>query len=38
MGNLIRSRAKWINEGEKPTSYFLNLENKNFTNNVIPKN
>lgn len=37
MGNLIRSGAKWINEGEKPTSYFLNLENRNFTNKVIPK-
>ena len=22
-GKLVRSRAKWIYEGEKPTSYFL---------------
>lgn len=37
IGNLIRSRAKWINEGEKPTIYFINLENRNFTKKVIPK-
>lgn len=37
MGNLISSRAKWINEEERPTSYFLNLENRKFTNKVIQK-
>lgn len=37
MGNLIRSRAKWLSEGEKPTSYFLNLENRNYVNKTIPK-
>ena len=36
-GNIIRSRVKWIEEGEKPTSYFLNLENRNFTSKIIPK-
>ena len=36
-GSLIRSRAKWIEEGEKPSSYFLNLENRNFTSKIIPK-
>ena len=35
--NIVRSRAKWVNEGEKPTKYFLNLENRNFTNKIIPK-
>ena len=37
MGNMIRSRAKQTSEGEKPTSYFLNLENRHFTNKIIPK-
>lgn len=26
MGSLVRSRFKWINDGEKPTNYFLHLE------------
>jgi len=26
----IRSKAKWVEEGEKPTNCFLNLENRNF--------
>lgn len=26
-----------VNEREKPTNYFLNLENRNYTNKVIPK-
>lgn len=29
-GKLIRSRAKWIDDGEKVTKYFCNLENRNF--------
>ena len=29
-GTLIRSRARWVEEGEKPSRYFLNLENRNF--------
>ncbi len=36
-GSIIRSRVKWIEEGEKPTSYFFNLENRNFTSKIIPK-
>lgn len=31
-GNYIRSRAQWIEEGEKPTRYFCNLESRNFIN------
>jgi exonuclease III len=26
MGSIARSRCKWVEEGEKPTKYFLNLE------------
>lgn len=37
MGSLVRSRAKWTCEGEKPTSYFLNLENRNYVNKIVPK-
>ena len=33
----IRSRAKWIDQGEKSTSYFLNLEKQNQTSNSITK-
>ena len=36
-GGLIRSRAKWITEGEKPTNYFFNLENRHFSSKIIPK-
>ena len=35
-GNYIRSRAQWIEEGEKPSSYFCRLESRNFTNKIIP--
>ncbi len=31
-GIIICSRAKWINEGEKVSRYFRNLENRNFVN------
>ena len=31
-GMLIRSKAKWIEKGEKPTKYFLKLETRNFLN------
>ena len=36
-GSLIRSRVKWIEQGEKPTKYFCNLENRNFTSKIIPR-
>jgi exonuclease III len=31
-GMFIRSKAKWIEQGEKPTKYFLKLEARNFLN------
>lgn len=31
-GAFVRSRAKWIEEGEKNTSYFSNLEKKRQEN------
>ncbi len=34
-GAQIRSRAKWVEQGEKNTKYFLTLENKRQTNNII---
>ena len=36
-GSIIRSRARWVEEGEKPTRYFLNLENRNYVSKIIPK-
>lgn len=36
-GVLLRSRCRYEELGEKPTSYFFNLENRNFTNKVINK-
>ena len=34
-GAKIRSRARWVEEGEKSTKYFFNLEKKNVSNNTI---
>ena len=34
---MLRSRCRYEDLGEKPTSYFLNLEKRNFTNKVITK-
>lgn len=34
-GAQIRSRAKWVSDGEKNTKYFLSLEKKHQTLNVI---
>ena len=34
---MIRSRARWIEEGEKPSKYFCNLESRNFLNKTIRK-
>ena len=27
---MIRSKARWIEQSEKPSSYFCSLENRNF--------
>jgi len=34
-GMIIRSRARWIEQGEKPTKYFCHLENRNFVSKRI---
>ena len=36
-GHLIRSRSQTIEENEKPTAYFLNLEKSNYINKSINK-
>ena len=36
-GVLIRSKARWVEEGEKVSSYFCNLEKRNYTNKRITK-
>lgn len=33
--SMIRSRCRWVGEGERPTKYFLNLEKKNFASKVM---
>jgi hypothetical protein len=34
---MVRSRARWVEEGEKPTKYFCHLESRNFLNKTIKK-
>lgn len=36
-GQLIRSRTRWVEEGEKPNKYFCNLESRNFINKTIKR-
>ena len=36
-GNIIRSRAQGIEQGEKPSRYFCKLESRNFLNKTIKK-
>ena len=36
-GAMIRSRIHWLQESEKPTKYFLSLENKNYVDKTIKK-
>ena len=36
-GIMLRSRAQWVEEGEKNTSYFLRLEKHNYGNKLITK-
>ena len=34
-GSLIRARRQQLSEGEKPSNFFLNLENRNFVSKHI---
>ena len=34
-GAIIRSKARWYNEGEKNNKYFLNLENRHCKRKTI---
>ena len=34
---MIRCKAKWINEGEKPSKYFCSLEKRNYINKTIQR-
>lgn len=36
-GQCIRSKVKWIEEGEKPSRYFVSLESRNYISKLIPK-
>ena len=36
-GVMLRSKCRYQDLGEKPTNYFFNLENRNFTSKVINK-
>ena len=36
-GVIIRSKAQWVEDGEKNTSYFLRLEKHNYCNKLITK-
>ena len=35
-GRIVRSRARWYEEGERSLRYFFNFEKQNFENKVIP--
>lgn len=32
---MLRSRSRYEDLGEKPSKYFFNLENRNYTNKVM---
>ena len=34
-GAIIRSKARWTEQGEQPTKYFFNLEKRNYNRKVI---
>ena len=36
-GHIVRSRLQWLQDGEKPSKYMSNLENKNFIEKTIKK-
>ena len=35
-GVKLRGKAKWVDESEKVTRYFCNLENRNFISKCMP--
>ena len=32
---MFRSKVKWVEQGEKPTKYFFNLEKRNYEKKII---
>ena len=36
-GHFIRSKARWVENGEKPSNFFCNLEKQNYVNKTINK-
>jgi len=34
-GLIVRSKTRWIEQGEKPTKYFFNLEKRNKNHKTI---
>ena len=36
-GQMVRSRIQWLQEGEKPSKYFCNLESRNYVEKTIKK-
>ena len=36
-GLFARTKLKWIEQGEKPTKYFLSLEKRNYVNKTVSK-
>ena len=34
-GIVLKSKARWVEDGEKPTKYFCTLESRNYTNKTI---
>ena len=36
-GVLIRTKARWIEDGEKPSKYFCNLEKRNYVNKTVTR-
>lgn len=35
-GMIVRSKAKWINDGERNSKYFCGLEKRHFTEKSMP--
>ena len=32
---MFRSKARWLEQGEKPTKYFFNLEKNNYDRKIV---